>query len=142
MGLALQNPDLIERNTEVLARILLSDPQLDRLKDELLHLAASGVRLEKTLVENHLTRQGMSALADQLRKQPSVLYRAEDGGEAGLEEAWGRAVSQIEDPDFSLHGELKLQRDAAFTRYLSSGTEADFDEVQRLNGLIRAQTGS
>jgi DNA primase len=73
MGLVLQNPDLIERDAEILARILLSDPQLDRLKDELLHLAASGARLEKTLVESHIKRQGMGALADRLRNQPSVL---------------------------------------------------------------------
>jgi hypothetical protein len=125
-----------------LARILLSDPQLDRLKDELLHLAASGARLETTLIENHITRLGMGALADQLKNQPSVLYIAKDRGEAGLEEAWRRAVAQLEDPDFTLHGELKLQRDAAFSRYLDSGTDADFDEVQRLNGLIRAQTVS
>jgi DNA primase len=142
MGLVLRNPDLIERDAEILARILLSDPQLDRLKDELLHLAASGARLEKTLVESHINRQGMGALADRLRNQPSVLYVAKDRGEAGLEEAWRRAVAQLEDPDFGLHGELKLQRDAAFTRYLDSGTDADFDEVQRLNGLIRAQMGS
>jgi DNA primase len=142
MGLVLQNPDLIERDAEILAKILLSDPQLDRLKDELLHLAASGARLEKALVESHINRQGMGALADRLRNQPSVLYVAKDRGEAGLEEAWRRAVAQLEDPDFSLHGELKLQRDAAFTRYLDSGTDADFDEVQRLNGLIRAQMGS
>jgi len=142
MGLVLQNPDLIERDAEILARILLSDPQLDRLKDELLHLAASGARLEKTLVESHINRQGMGALADRLRNQPSVLYVAKDRGEAGLEEAWRRAVAQLEDPDFTLHGELKLQRDVAFSRYLDSGTDADFDEVQRLNGLIRAQTGS
>jgi DNA primase len=142
MGLVLQNPDLIERDAEILARILLTDPQLDRLKDELLHLAASGARLEKSLVESHIDRQGMGALAERLRNQPSVLYMAKDRGEAGLEEAWRRAVAQLEDPDFSLHGELKLQRDAAFTRYLDSGTEADFDEVQRLNGLIRAQMGS
>ncbi len=142
MGLVLLNPDLIERDAEILAQILLSDPQLDRLKDELLHLAASGARLEKTLIENHITRLGMGMLADQLRNQPSVLYIAKDRGEAGLEEAWRRAVAQLEDPDFTLHGELKLQRDAAFTRYLDSGTDADFDEVQRLNGLIRAQMGS
>jgi len=139
-GLVLLNPDLIERDAEILARILLSDPQLDRLKDELLHLAASGARLETTLIENHITRLGMGALADQLKNQPSVLYIAKGRGEAGLEEAWRRAVAQLEDPDFTLHGELKLQRDAAFSRYLDSGTDADFDEVQRVNGLIRAQT--
>jgi len=142
MGLVIQNPDLVERDAEILAKILLSDPQLDRLKDELLNLAASGARLEKVVVEGHITRLGMGALADQLRNQPSVLYIAEDRGEGCLEEAWRRAVAQLEDPDFTLHGELKLQRDAAFTRYLDSGTDADFDEVQRLNGLIRAQIES
>jgi hypothetical protein len=59
-----------------------------------------------------------------------------------LDEAWHRAVAQLDDPDFSLHGELKTQRDAAFRRYLDGGGDADWDEVQRLNGLIRAEGGS
>jgi DNA primase len=142
MGLVLLNPGLIERDAEILARVSLFDPQLDRLKDELLNLAASGIRLENTVVETHITRLGLGALADQLRNQPSVLYIAEESGGGGLEEAWRRSVAQIENPDFSPQGELKLQRDAAFTRYLNSGADADFDEVQRLNGLIRAQIGS
>jgi DNA primase len=142
LGLLLTQPGIIERDTEILARITLSDPQLDRLKHELLHLAASGVRLERTVVENHLVRQGMGVLAERLQHQLAVRRIIEDSGESGLDEAWHRAVAQLDDPDFSLHGELKTQRDAAFRRYLDGGGDADWDEVQRLNGLIRAEGGS
>jgi len=142
LGLALAHPALIERDAEILARISLSVPELDRLKRDLLNLAASGIRLERTVVENHLVRQGMGVLAERLRNQLAIRRVSEDSGEQGLIEAWRRAVAQVEDPDFNRHGELKTQRDAAFRRYLDGGKDTDWDEVQRLNGLIRDAGGS
>ena len=63
MGHVVASPALIEKYAELLAALTLADPQLDSLKGELLHLAASGVRLERNVVENHLVRQGMGVLA-------------------------------------------------------------------------------
>jgi DNA primase len=142
LGLALAHPALIEHDAEILARISLSVPELDRLKHDLLNLAASGIRLERTVVDNHLVRQGMGGLAERLRNQLAIRRISEESGEQGLIEAWRRAVAQVEDPDFNRHGELKTQRDAAFRRYLDGGKDADWDEVQRLNGLIRDAGGS
>jgi DNA primase len=139
LALALAEPGLIESELETLAKIPLSSPELDRLKRELLHLAASGARLEKSVVENHVNARGLSVLMGELRNR-SVLRLEANSGE--FEEAWRLTVAQLEDPDFSRHGELKLQRDAAFARYLSSGADADLDEMQRLNSLIRAEAGS
>ena len=39
---AARRPDLVERYSEALAWLTLDDPQLDRLRQELLNLAASG----------------------------------------------------------------------------------------------------
>ena len=47
---------------EVLAGLDLSDPSLDRLRRELLNLAASGSSLEKAGVQTHFARQGMAEL--------------------------------------------------------------------------------
>jgi DNA primase len=142
LGFLLAGPSLIEREAEILAKISFTVPLLDRLKGELLNLASSGVRLERTIVENHLLRQGLGSLAEQLRSQPAVRHIVEEMGDTGLGEAWRRTVAQLDDPDFGVHGELKSQRDEALKRYLDGGADKDWDEVQRLNGLIRAQVGS
>jgi DNA primase len=47
---------------EALAGLDLSDPSLDRLRHELLNLAASGSSLEKAGVQTHFARQGMAEL--------------------------------------------------------------------------------
>lgn len=139
LALAVAEPGLVDRHLEMLAKIPISQPDLDRLKRELLHLAASGARLEKSIVENHLSGRGLGVLLGELLNRSVLRLETESGG---IEEAWSLTAAQLEDPDFSRYGELKLQRDAALTRYLSSGAETDLDEMQRLNGLIRAQAGS
>ena len=47
---------------ESLAVLDLTDPSLDRLRRELLNLAASGSSLEKTGVQAHFTRKGIADL--------------------------------------------------------------------------------
>jgi hypothetical protein len=44
----------------------------------------------------------------------------------------------LAEPDASGAGELKARRDSALQRYLDGGTNEDWDELQRLNGEIRA----
>ena len=145
MGLVLAAPSLIEKHAEMLAQLGFSDPQLDRLKRELLHLAASGVALERTVVENHLVRQGLSMLAERLMSQTGVQVVTNgvaEGAVTGLDDAtheaaWRRAVAQFHDPETPAYGELKHRRDAALKRYLDGGAHEDWDELQRVNGLIR-----
>jgi DNA primase len=145
MGLLLSAPILIERHAEMLAALAITDPQLDRLKRELLHLAASGVSLERTVVESHLVRQGMDALAARLAGQTvvqGVVHGVAQGAFAGPadavhEAAWRRVMAQLHDPDQAAHGDLKARRDEALKRYLDGGAHEDWDELQRVNGLIR-----
>jgi DNA primase len=145
MGLLLAAPSLIEKHAEMLAQLGFSDAQLDRLKRELLHLAASGVALERTVVENHLVRQGLSMLAERLMSQTgvqAVTHGVAEGTISGSDDAiheaaWRRAVAQLHDPETPAYGELKHRRDAALKRYLDGGAHEDWDELQRVNGLIR-----
>ncbi len=65
--LLMAEPDLAARHGEVLAEIAFSDPQLDRLRHQLLNLAASGSSLEKQGFENHLIRLGMDELVARLK---------------------------------------------------------------------------
>jgi DNA primase len=55
-------PDIALSEAESLAVLELADPSLDRLRHELLNLAASGSSLEKAGVQTHFTRKGMADL--------------------------------------------------------------------------------
>jgi DNA primase len=60
--LLLEAPEITFSEAESLAILDLADPSLDRLRHELLNLAASGSSLEKAGVQTHLTRKGMADL--------------------------------------------------------------------------------
>ena len=55
-------PEIALSEAESLAVLDLADPSLDRLRHELLNLAASGSSLEKAGVQTHLLRKGMADL--------------------------------------------------------------------------------
>jgi DNA primase len=139
LALLICSPHLIDRYSEALAWLALDDPQLDRIRRELLNLAASGKKLDKAAVENHLVRQGLGVLAERL-KTHSVLQSDLRGqaDEEAREALWLRTRAQLADPDASGIGDLKARRDLALQRYLDGGANIDWDELQRLNGEIRS----
>ena len=65
--LLLEAPELALTHAETLAALPFSDPHLDKLRHELLNLAASGFRLEKQGLEAHLVRSGMAELVERLK---------------------------------------------------------------------------
>jgi DNA primase len=65
--LLLAEPELAARHGELLAELPFVDPSLDRLRHQLLNLAASGSSLEKQGFENHLIRLGMDELVARLK---------------------------------------------------------------------------
>jgi DNA primase len=139
IGLLLSAPDLIERYAEALAWLSLDDPQLDRIRKELLNLAASVASLDKTSIEGHFVRQGIGALAERLRTQ-SVLQSDLKGqpDDEAREAILLRTRAQLADPDSSGVDELlKSKRDQALQRYLDGGSNADWEELQRLHAEIR-----
>ena len=139
LGLLICAPHLIERYSEALAWLALDDPQLDRIRRELLNVAASGKRLDKPAVENHLVLQGLGALAERLTTHSVLLSDLKGQADDEAREAlWLRTRDQLAEPDASGAGELKARRDSALQRYLDGGTNEDWDELQRLNGEIRA----
>ncbi len=60
--LLVESPEIALAEAESLAVLDLQDPSLDRLRHELLNLAASGSSLEKAGVQAHFTRKGMAEL--------------------------------------------------------------------------------
>ena len=60
--LLVESPEIVLAEAESLAELNLKDPSLDRLRHELLNLAASGSSLEKAGVQIHFTHKGMADL--------------------------------------------------------------------------------
>jgi DNA primase len=68
--LLVESPDIALAEAETLAVLDLQDPSLDRLRHELLNLAASGSSLEKAGVQAHFTRKGMTELLARFAGHP------------------------------------------------------------------------
>jgi DNA primase len=139
IALLICSPELIERYSEALAWLSLDDAQLDRIRGELINLAASGKRLDKAAVENHLHGRGFSALVEGLKTHS--VHQSDFRGHAdeeAREALWLRTRAQLADPDTLGPGDLKDRRDRALQRYMDGGASKDWDELQRLNGEIRS----
>jgi DNA primase len=121
--LILDEPALAERYAELLAALLFSDPLLDRLRQELLNVAASGSRLEKTGLENHLIRHGMADIVERLKAHN---VRTSEGGE-DTDVRFLRAASQLRDM-----AELDPERRRALERFKREPNEESWLEVRRL----------
>ncbi len=135
-----QRPDLAALHSEPLASLPLSDPSLDRLRHELLNLAASGGRLETKALETHLVRVGLTELAEHLaRRASSEIATVADGEtsegaairdageEAELEARWLEAAHQLRDM-----AELTPERSRALERFRSEASEESWRDVQKL----------
>ena len=68
--LLVESPEIALAEAETLAILELQDPSLDRLRHELLNLAASGSSLEKAGVQTHFTRKGMADLLARFAGRP------------------------------------------------------------------------
>lgn len=68
--LLVESPDIALVEAEILAVLDVQDPSLDRLRHELLNLAASGSSLEKAGVQAHFTRKGMAELLARFAGSP------------------------------------------------------------------------
>jgi len=70
--LLVESPEIALAEAESLAVLDLQDPSLDRLRHELLNLAASGSSLEKAGVQAHFTRKGMAELLVRFAGHPAL----------------------------------------------------------------------
>ena len=139
-SLLFEAPELALIHAETLATLPFSDPNLDKLRHELLNLAASGFRLEKEGLEAHLVRSGMAELVARLkaRRAAGQVAPADDAQERGqggaadgddVEARWLRAVADLREM-----AELGPERVRAFERYKSEATEENWHDARRLLG--------
>jgi DNA primase len=123
--LLLQDPEIAVRQGETLAAMHFSDPLLDRLRQELLNLAASGFRLEKGGLENHLVRAGMAELVERLVARDAQAPAGQESADARFLEA----AAQLREM-----AELAPERNRAVERFKSEATEENWLQAQRLLG--------
>jgi DNA primase len=123
-ALLLEQPALAQAHGEKLAELSFRDPSLDRLRHELLNLAASGSSLEKAPVLNHFVRLGMADLLTRLSaaSKPGSESLPEDDTEA----RFLRAAA-----DFRALAEWEPERERALQRLGAEGSEDAWREAQR-----------
>jgi DNA primase len=79
--LLLEEPRIALHHPELLAELPVRDPSLDRLRAELLNLAASGSSLEKAGVQTHFARLGLADFAARLApRNPSPDGERQEAG--------------------------------------------------------------
>jgi DNA primase len=129
-GLLLQDPEIAARQGETLAALHFSDPLLDRLRQELLNLAASGFRLEKGGVESHLIHAGMAELVERLNAHATRAPAGQESGD-GEDARFLQAAAQLRE----MAG-LASERMRTPERFKSEATEESWRcSVDRLFGL-------
>jgi DNA primase len=124
--LLLEVPELAARYAETLASLLFSDLALDRLRAELLNVAASGSRLEKQGLENHLIRCGMADIVARLKAPLREVGEGTASGE-DADARFLRAASQLRDM-----AERDPERKRALERFKREPSEESWLEVRRL----------
>ncbi|MBV8798451.1 MAG: toprim domain-containing protein, partial [Alphaproteobacteria bacterium] len=132
----LKAPEIALSQGEELAALPFSDRSLDRLRHVLLNLAASGFRLEKGGLENHLIRAGLGDLLDRLGPQAPLGRGSERGEEnapeapesqADIEARWLLAAAQLHEM-----AEAAPERRRAMERFNAEASEESWREAHRL----------
>jgi DNA primase len=127
-GLLLKDPEIADRQGEILAGLPFQDRQLDSLRHELLNLAASGFRLENRGLKNHLVRKGMADLLTRLGQSGGPSDLPPEGTDAEDTEArFLLAARQLRDM-----AELEPERQRAAERHKNEATEESWAEYHRL----------
>ena len=133
--LLLEDPGLALSHGELLAALPFADPSLDRLRHELLNLAASGSSLEKAPVLTHFHRQGMAELVARIGARPAP-------DNASLANPAPEAFSDHDTEARFLRAALDLrnlaerepERARALERFATEGSEESWAEARRFLG--------
>ena len=69
---ALTHPFLLEEFAEIFATLPIAEPQLDKLRRELLHAASFEKTLDNQGLRDHLTQLGFGDLCERLERRPML----------------------------------------------------------------------
>jgi DNA primase len=125
-------PEIAARHGELLAELPFTDRELDRLRHLLLNVAASGSRLEKPGLENHLVHQGMTDLLARLKARAGGDPADPVPGDADdFDARFLKAASDLREM-----AERAPERARAMERFKTDGTEESWREAERLLGTL------
>ena len=111
----------------------LRTAQLDSLRQQLLNLAASGSRLEKQGLENHLGRLGMAELVARLNARAVGGSDQADAADADAGDVDARFLQAAS--DLREMAEREPERARAMERFKNEGTEESWLDAQKLLGI-------
>ena len=124
-------PQMAQAHGELLATLTFSEPLLDRLRHELLNLAASGSRLESQQLKDHFVRLGMAEVLERLKSpHPGPAGEERDEGAKSIDDVevrFLRAATQLREM-----AEFEPERKRAVERFNSEATEESWRNAQRL----------
>ena len=129
------HPALALAHGELVASLPFPDPSLDRLRHELLNLAASGSSLEKPPVFTHFIAQGMAELLTRL----GVSQTPSHGLRSGPKPAGYRSPFRACRRRSARNGEWEPERARAFQRL---GSEASEEKLAGSHGDSCARPAS
>ena len=132
-ALLMAEPELAGRHGELLAELPFTDRQLDSLRQQLLNLAASGSRLEKQGLENHLGRLGMAELVARLNARAVGGSDQADAADADAGDVDARFLQAAS--DLREMAEREPERARAMERFKNEGTEESWLDAQKLLGI-------
>lgn len=131
----LRFPELLDEHGESFANMALERPELDRLRQEILNIAASGLELDMRVLRNHLKKTGAVHLADQLLRHAGNKHAHIFSDTAELESAeenWSHVLA--------MHQELlSLRREAkeAEVIFQQDGSSENWQRLQQIQTQIQ-----
>lgn len=131
----LRFPELLDAHGESFAEMPLERPELDRVRRDILDVAASGVALDMNALRNHLKDRGAAHLVDQLLRHASQKHAhifSKDAQLKDAEENWSHVLA--------LHREmLSLKREAkeAEVLFQQDGSSENWQRLQRIQTQLQ-----
>lgn len=131
----LRFPELLDEHGESFANMALERPELDRLRQEILNIAASGLELDMRVLRNHLKKTGAVHLADQLLRHAGHKHAhifSDTAEPENAEENWSHVLA--------MHQELlSLRREAkeAEVLFQQDGSSENWQRLQRIQTQIQ-----
>ena len=129
-AILLNHPSLALSHAELVASLPFQDASLDRLRRELLNLAAAGSSLEKPVVFSHFVHQGLAELLTRLGVAPQTSESEPDLDSSETEARFLRACADLREM-----AEWEPERARALKRL---GAEASEDAWREAKRFLRA----
>jgi DNA primase len=137
LRVVLDHPWLIDDVGEALGLITLPEPSLDRVRQEILNLAASNSDLDGGAVRRHLRNLGLTAVVDGLERAEVVAHASFSRPDAPAERVRKGAVALL---DGVARPQIEAQVAAAEKALADDMTDATWTQFESLRRVLLSMT--